>query len=306
MASRHAASAALMPFRVRRASPAPFDRPLELTAGGRHAGSVLAGGASSVLGGFSFEPAHAHDRLVRVRPTHATSRRIAGMGPAVRARGCLRSSSGWARPGFWPNPHRSCRSEGHNHALPASLRGPSLGRVADGLDVVAVGVAHERAVVVGVVLGPHPRFVQHLGARRHRGVEERADRARSGAVNAMCDSRKPSPESSAPIQKSGFGGTPYPMATPKSMMPRRRRAARARRRRTRRWRPCRRIGFPGDRAYGHIIPARTSVSNDVVVSALPRPRPPTCQLVSAGVGAGGGGGLKVTQCIWRRSPRGCW
>ena len=34
----------------------------------------------------------------------------------------------------------------------------------------------------------------------------------------MCDSRNPSPESNSPIQKSGLRGTPYPMATPKSIM----------------------------------------------------------------------------------------
>ena len=57
---------------------------------------------------------------------------------------------------------------------------PLLRRVADGLDVVAVGVADERAVVVRVVLGPHPRLVQHLGAGRDRGVEERAHRGPVG------------------------------------------------------------------------------------------------------------------------------
>ena len=41
--------------------------------------------------------------------------------------------------------------------------------------------------------------------------------ARSGALNAMCDSRKPSPLACGPIQKSGIGGTPNPMTAPKSM-----------------------------------------------------------------------------------------
>lgn len=50
---------------------------------------------------------------------------------------------------------------------------PSGGGVADGLDVVAVGVAHEGAVVVGVVLGPHPGLVEGLGAGGDRGGEER-------------------------------------------------------------------------------------------------------------------------------------
>ena len=42
----------------------------------------------------------------------------------------------------------------------------------DGFDVVAVGVAHERAEVAGVVLRPQPRRVQRLGARFQRGVVE--------------------------------------------------------------------------------------------------------------------------------------
>ena len=49
----------------------------------------------------------------------------------------------------------------------------------NGFDVVAVGVADEGAVVVRVVLGPYPRFVQHLGTGGDGGVEERPHRARS-------------------------------------------------------------------------------------------------------------------------------
>ena len=60
-----------------------------------------------------------------------------------------------------------------------------LGLVADGFDVVAVGVAHERAVVVGVVLGPHAWFVQHLGAGRDRRVEEGANGGTVGS--SECD-----------------------------------------------------------------------------------------------------------------------
>src|SRR5207245_9278100 len=53
---------------------------------------------------------------------------------------------------------------------------PSLGHVAHGFDVVAVGVAHEAAVVRGVVFGPDPRLVQHFGALRDGGLEEGAHR----------------------------------------------------------------------------------------------------------------------------------
>src|SRR5947207_14584260 len=52
--------------------------------------------------------------------------------------------------------------------------------VADRLDVVAVGITDEAAVVVRVVLGPHPRLVQHLGASRDRRVEEGVHRGAVG------------------------------------------------------------------------------------------------------------------------------
>jgi hypothetical protein len=63
-----------------------------------------------------------------------------------------------------------------------------LGRreVADRLDVVAVRIADEGAVVVGVILGPDPRFVQDLGATGGGGGEEGPDgpaiRRREGDV----------------------------------------------------------------------------------------------------------------------------
>jgi hypothetical protein len=44
--------------------------------------------------------------------------------------------------------------------------------VVDGFDVVAVWVADEHAVVTGVILGPHSRFVQHLGTGRDGGISE--------------------------------------------------------------------------------------------------------------------------------------
>ena len=58
----------------------------------------------------------------------------------------------------------------------------SLGGVADGFDVVAVGVAHERAVVGGVVLGPHAWLVEHFRAGGLRRFEPRVDR---GAVRRL-------------------------------------------------------------------------------------------------------------------------
>jgi hypothetical protein len=47
--------------------------------------------------------------------------------------------------------------------------------VADRLDVVAVRMAYEGAVVVGVILGPDPRFMPHLGAPGGGGGEEIRD-----------------------------------------------------------------------------------------------------------------------------------
>src|SRR5262245_19516969 len=54
--------------------------------------------------------------------------------------------------------------------------GALLRCVADGFDVVPIGVTHEAAVVGGVVFGPQPGLMQHLGARIHRCLVERPDR----------------------------------------------------------------------------------------------------------------------------------
>ena len=89
--------------------------------------------------------------------------------------------------------------------------------MADSLDVVAVGITHERSVVVRVVLGPDAGFVQHFRTGGDGRIEEGSNGCPVGDANAMCDSRKPSPESNTPSQKSGFSGVPYPMATPKSI-----------------------------------------------------------------------------------------
>ena len=80
--------------------------------------------------------------------------------------------------------------------------------MADRLDVVAVGIAHERAVVVGVVLGPHPRLVQHLGAGGDGRVEERVDRRPVGGGEGDVASRIRLRSSCSPIQKSGFPPAP--------------------------------------------------------------------------------------------------
>ena len=75
--------------------------------------------------------------------------------------------------------------------------------MADGLDVVAVRVADEPAVVVGVVLRAHPRLLDHGGAGRDGGVEEVVDRGPARRLNAMWTSRFGSPVVSGPSQKHG-------------------------------------------------------------------------------------------------------
>src|SRR4051794_3075023 len=65
------------------------------------------------------------------------------------------------------------------HVLRAFAGPCSLGAMTDGLDVVAIGIADERAVVVGVVLRPHPGLVQHLCPRR-RPRRRRTRRRRHG------------------------------------------------------------------------------------------------------------------------------
>ena len=131
--------------------------------------------------------------LYQPKPTEATAYLATCTLPAAQQR----SVHGGARTTSRP---RSAEAAGGRPAL------GSLGGVADRLDVVPVRVAHERAVVVGVVLGPQPRLVQHLGAERRRAASKKAcTAARSGALNAMCVSRKPSPVCCCPIQNVAIG-----------------------------------------------------------------------------------------------------
>jgi hypothetical protein len=59
--------------------------------------------------------------------------------------------------------------------------------VADGFDVVAVGVTDERAVVVGVVFGPQSRFVEHVSILGNRSSEEGVDGGATGrGEGQMC------------------------------------------------------------------------------------------------------------------------
>jgi 1-acyl-sn-glycerol-3-phosphate acyltransferase len=72
-------------------------------------------------------------------------------------------------------------SDAYTERTRLTVDGPRLpGQVADRLDVVAVRVAHVGAVVVLVVLRPHPRLVQNLGAETAGRFEERPDGVTAG------------------------------------------------------------------------------------------------------------------------------
>jgi len=80
--------------------------------------------------------------------------------------------------------------------------------VTDRFDVVAVRITHEGAVIGLVVLRPEPRLVQYLAPNAVAASKKALTAARSGALKAMWDSRKPAPELNSPIQKSGWPGRP--------------------------------------------------------------------------------------------------
>jgi len=52
--------------------------------------------------------------------------------------------------------------------------------MADGFDIVAVGIAEERAVIVGMVLGPYLGLMQYLRPDGHTRFEECPDRGPVG------------------------------------------------------------------------------------------------------------------------------
>ena len=106
-------------------------------------------------------------------------------------------------------------------AAPAASRtsGSSAAVVEDGLDVVAVGVEHEGAVVAGVVLGPLARRAVVAVARAGRGAVERLDgRVGRRAGNAMCrfsvggpsdhGERAPAGEAAPALRRLAVSGAP--------------------------------------------------------------------------------------------------
>jgi len=106
-----------------------------------------------------------------------------------------------------PQPRaRRSRAPGRGaHRWRAPVMWPYLRRkVADGLDVVCPRVAHEGAVVVGVVLRPQARGVQDVSAKGDGGLEEGVDGRAIGRCERHVDSRNPSPVELGPIQNSGL------------------------------------------------------------------------------------------------------
>ena len=116
---------------------------------------------------------------------------------------------------------------------------------------VAVGVADERPVATGVVLRPQPRLVQGLGTARHGGVEEGPHRCPVRCREGHVGFSEAIAVAWRPTQKSGLRGTPWPIASPKSMTRAGRPAAQAGAIERGAGRPGQRTGSKHDRAWGH-------------------------------------------------------
>jgi len=109
-----------------------------------------------------------------------------------------------------------------------------LRQVANGLDIVAVGVAYEGTVVVGVIFGPKARLVQHLGPKAVSSIEELANCCTTWGGERDVGLPKTFPVERGPIQNSGFESYRSRRLVRKSMMRLPPSGARTRRR-TRRW-----------------------------------------------------------------------
>ena len=80
------------------------------------------------------------------------------------------------------------------------------GGAANGLDVVAVGVTHEGAVIAWVVLGPDAWFMEHFGINADRCLVEECPHGRPvGCHERDMHLAEPSPVVRGPIQNSGLG-----------------------------------------------------------------------------------------------------
>ena len=143
------------------------------------------------------DPHHHHPRPgLQIRTQLTTGRFTTGLGEIPGRTAAEKSYANEIlghHPELWPVRGHSCPDfyqrtverpgpPGDVPGTPSELflfsisRSSVVGReVADGFDVVAVGIAEEGPVVVGVVLRPDPRFVEHLGGGVDSGREERVD-----------------------------------------------------------------------------------------------------------------------------------
>ena len=97
------------------------------------------------------------------------------------------------------------------------VRAPGLFRATThGLDVVAVRVPHEGAVVVRVVLGPHPRFVQDRSTGAHRGVEEATNLGPVVGSESDVEFAAGAGAARGPSQNDAWPAVPHPITVPKS------------------------------------------------------------------------------------------
>ncbi len=94
-----------------------------------------------------------------------------------------------------PTSYRTAPPRGEDGSLygdfDPTTTGQLLRRVAHGLDVVAIRVTDERAVVVLVILGPDARFVQHVSTGADSGSEERPHRLTIGSAERDMGLPKP-------------------------------------------------------------------------------------------------------------------
>ena len=193
-------------------------------------------------GGQELDGCPAGGQCIEERPAAATERQLAGRMQDVHAgltfevmprrpRACIAmrtySSSSYPSrkirdgpcepPHTWPtdaasstttsrrsrNAHAVARPSSPPPTTTTSARSIYTGRVADGFDVVAVGIAHESAEIVRVILGPHTTVRAGLPAREHGRIEEGDDRVAIGC-RTRCEPRRASPPVVAgPIQKYG-------------------------------------------------------------------------------------------------------
>jgi hypothetical protein len=84
----------------------------------------------------------------------------------------------------------------------------SFRHVTHGLDIVTVGIAHEGAVIMGVIMRANAGCAIIAPAGRHRRLVESVDRGAVLGLDATCSGLSIAP--SPLIQKSGLPSAPKP------------------------------------------------------------------------------------------------